>query len=115
MPAAGGQDGNVAGPGRYAAPVPPTGTGVRGRVVSAAGAPVDTATVTAAATGRPGGPVSQEANVTAADGTYFRPLPPGSWEITVSRVGFRPHTERVVVPAGPAVVLDVALRPDPAD
>jgi len=102
-------EGNVAGTPDVGATTP-QGSGVRGRVTDASGGPIELATLTfAPQTGS--GPVTQEANVTDADGRYFLPLPVGEWTVTVTAVGFRPSTLRVQVSERKQLVRDVVMKP----
>jgi hypothetical protein len=88
----------------------PHGTGVLGRVVDSAGAPVAMATLTAAPDPAGAGPVRQEANVTGEHGDYFLPLPPGRWTVTVTALGHPPVSWLVEVPDDRPARHDVTLR-----
>ena len=51
---------------------------------------------------------------TGRDGRYtFRGVPPGSHQVRVLRLGYRPTTDSVTVPAGETVALDFPLSPSP--
>jgi Carboxypeptidase regulatory-like domain len=109
-----GSDGNIAAPGGVpveSVPGVPTGvpTGVQGRVTNPAGEPVATASVVRAPVDSTAA-VTQEAAVTDADGRYFWPLPPGTWEITISAPGLRTASRRVTVVDGQRARLDFALQ-----
>jgi len=83
-------------------------TGVEGRVVTATGDPVPTATVVRIPVGAPT-PVTQEVAVTDLDGHYFWPLPPGAWDIRIEAVGRQPLTQRVVIVDGQRATLDFVM------
>ncbi len=102
-------DGPVAGPARTQSPEA-EGTGVRGRVTGTAGVPVELATITVTGGPRTDGPVSQQANVTDAQGRYFFPLPPGQWEITVTAHRYDPVTRTLVVSEGEPTTHHVVLE-----
>jgi hypothetical protein len=74
------------------------------------GAPIEVATITVAPNAAGAGPVSQEANVTDAQGRYFYPLPPGRWELTVTAYGYSPLTTSVVVRDGELEIHNVVLE-----
>lgn len=85
----------------------PVGTGVQGRVTDETGAPVPRATISSdAASGR----VAQSANVTDAEGRFFLPLPPGTWEVSVAAPGHEPTEFEVEVADGEQVQQEVVLR-----
>jgi TonB-linked SusC/RagA family outer membrane protein len=51
---------------------------------------------------------------TGRDGRYtFRGVPPGTHQVRVLRLGYRPATDSVTVPAGETVALDFTLSPSP--
>src|SRR5688572_20771324 len=51
---------------------------------------------------------------TGRDGRYtFRGVAPGSHQVRVLRLGYRPATDSIVVPAGETVALDFTLSPSP--
>jgi hypothetical protein len=51
---------------------------------------------------------------TGRDGRYtFRGVPPGSYQIRVLRLGYRPATDSVLVPSGETVALNFTLSPSP--
>jgi hypothetical protein len=93
------------GPGATA-----SATGVGGRVSTAAGAPVPTATVVRTPVGA-SGPLTQQAAVTDLDGRYFWPLTPGAWDIRIEAPGGQSLTQRVVIVEGQRATLDF-LMPD---
>ncbi|SEF15403.1 carboxypeptidase regulatory-like domain-containing protein [Jiangella alba] len=74
-------------------------------VVTADGAPVGGATVTAAE--------AAVSTTTAADGAYVLGLAAGTHTIRVEAFGYAPATQTVEVPASGTVTLDVALTPLP--
>ncbi len=84
-------------------------SGVGGRVTTAAGAPVATATISRSPVGSRG-PVTQEVVVTDADGRWFWPLPAGTWEVSITAQGLRAAAERVTVAPDRRTTLDVVLQ-----
>ena len=105
--------GNVAGTAS-SGPVTPKGTGITGVVTDRSGGPVELANMTAEPVegDAPTGPVTQEANVTDAEGQFFVPLKPGTWRLTARAEGYRPATEVVEVGDGAPTTQDLVLRPD---
>ncbi|SDU19934.1 carboxypeptidase regulatory-like domain-containing protein [Jiangella alkaliphila] len=102
-------DNNVWGEGRLDAlallEAAPTGeTGTLSGTVTAAGAPVDGATVTVA------GPIERE-TTTAADGTYSLVLTAGEYDVTVSAFGYETATSTATVTADGTTTHDVPLEP----
>src|SRR5213596_1364627 len=86
----------IAQPWRYAPAQTSTGT-IRGTVTGQAGTALSNAQVGArnVESGIPRGTVSRE------DGTYVLPgLVPGTYEMTIRRIGYSPVTRRVVVQIG---------------
>ncbi|MBB5787681.1 carboxypeptidase regulatory-like domain-containing protein [Jiangella mangrovi] len=101
-------DNNVWGEGRLDAlallEAAPTGeTGTLSGTVTAAGAPVEGATVTVA------GPIERE-TTTGADGTYSLVLSAGDYDVAVSAFGYATATATATVTAETTTTLDVALE-----
>lgn len=87
------------------------GTGVSGHLRNPSGAGIGLATITVAPHPAGGeGPVSQQANVSDAEGHYFYPLPPGRWEVTVSAHGYRPVSSLVAVDDGDPAIHNLVLE-----
>ena len=94
-------------PGRDARAQTSTGT-IRGTVTGATGTPMAEVQVGArnVESGTPRGTLTRES------GTYVLPgLPPGTYEMTVRRIGFSPITRTVVVQIGATQVQDFTLSP----
>jgi len=110
---ASGDDGNVAGTASSGS-VTPEGTGVTGVVTDRSGAPIELAnmTVEPVDADASAGPVTQEANVTDADGRFFVPLSPGTWRLKAEAPGHRPASVVVEVPEGAPTTHDLVLRAD---
>ncbi|HEY5997685.1 MAG TPA: carboxypeptidase regulatory-like domain-containing protein [bacterium] len=86
--------------------------GVRGVVTDTAGAPL--AEVGIAVTAGTS-PVPEMLRLTAPDGSYSWPLPPGTYSLTASPTlgGYRPQTLEVTVPEGGTARLDFQLQAEP--
>jgi hypothetical protein len=112
VPATAPDDGAVAGTAQTESRTPVQGTGVQGRITGPAGEPIEMASITVTSSPDGAEPMSQEANVTDADGRYFLPLSPGHWGVTISAFGHESTNVSVDVPNGEPVVLDVVLEPN---
>ena len=86
--------------------------GVRGTVTDAAGNPIaEVGIAVTAATG----PAPDMLRLTAPDGSYSWPLPPGTYSLTANATfgGYRPQTLEVTVPECGSAELDFTLEREP--
>jgi hypothetical protein len=86
-------------------------TAVEGTVTNPGGQPVAGALVQAAAPDDPTATLPDIALVTDQAGHYRWELGPGSYELTVSKDGFRTAANRVTLERGDVVTLDFTLEP----
>jgi len=85
--------------------------GVQGKITDSAGQGLFLVTISVKPTGATQatpGASSQEANVSAEDGTYFLPLPPGTYEVTFALPEFTSTIKAVTVGSG-TITLNVVL------
>ena len=96
---------------------PPSGTsaaavrqGFSGSVRDEAGRPLAGALIVPRALGAHGPPIPEMAILADAKGSFAWPLPPGSYELTVSAQGYQTAQQIGSVSKGRVTTMDVALR-----
>src|SRR5262247_999115 len=77
--------------------------GIIGRVAATDGRPIPNAWVRTSSLDRPSAPIPEIAILTDAGGRYMWPLPPGTYQVSVSAAGYRDATMRVMVGVGEPV------------
>ena len=99
--------------GEDEAATPTTGgaTAVEGTVTDSGGSPVEGALVQASAPDDPTAVLPDIALLTDRQGHYRWNLGPGSYELTVSKDGFRTAAKRVMLELGRVATLDFTLEP----
>jgi hypothetical protein len=88
-------------------------SGITGHVTtSPSGRPLEGAVIEVMSKDRVPQPTPLIAAVTDHEGRYSWPLPPGTWDVTVSAPGHRSSTQRIVIQERTIERLDFALSPD---
>ena len=86
------------------------GHGVRGRVTTADGAPISTTMVQAESLDAPKQAIPELAVMTGKDGSYWWPLKPGHYRLSVAADGYPRVSREVIVRPGEVARLDFILK-----
>jgi hypothetical protein len=87
--------------------------GVRGRVTSADGAPIAGRLVQAKSLDKPKRAIPELAVMTGEDGSYWWPLKPGHYRLSVAAEGYLTASQEVVVRSNQIAQLDFSLKKAP--
>jgi Carboxypeptidase regulatory-like domain len=87
--------------------------GVRGRVTSAEGAPVIGRMVQAESLDKPKRAIPELAVMTGEDGSYWWPLKPGHYRLSIAAEGYQAAFQEVIVRPDQIAQLDFSLKKAP--